>query len=347
MNSTHSNIAPQKKPTALADARAYIRLVGDEGLAYFDASDEESAAQAVLSRRRKPVQEQDFQQLTQRAEECKQALPEQGVRGVRMSHRATVASAILLTASFVVMAAWMVVALFSAADYPILFRESYRMTLTFLEVMFLTPWVMFPFFMLYHLMASWKGRVDGRAALRWAGTEPSTHGFGIPMMAPFNELQGSWGLMRGFCGAALYIAVIPVFFFGMWALSDGNLRSGLGAALLYLLPVIALRLLAGRRAAVYGRRQDLLHHMLYRPPVLHPDHELSPDHVEEVEEDIDMSWLDELAEQDLEWREDWDRDEESVRRDLPPGSPDSDWKTSFSEGAGASDHLVDPDRRER
>lgn len=345
--STDHGVPPHEAPTALADARAYIRLVGDDGIAYFRAANAEQAAQAVLSRRRKPLAEQDFEQLTRRSEECEQSLPQQGVPGVRASTRATEISAILLVTAFVVMAGWVVVALFSSAEYHILFTEPYGMLVTFLEVMFLTPWVMLPFFALFHAMMSWKGRVHGRAALRWAKNEPSTHGLGIPTAPPFSTSHESWDLLRMYMLAALYVSVIPLAFLGMWAFADGDLNAGLGAAIIYVLPVIAVHLLAGRRAAVFDRREKLLQHLLYRSPGLHPDSELSPDHVELVEHDIDMSWSDELADQDGEWREDGDRDEERVRRDLPSDAGDAGWTSGFSAAAPTADHLVDPVRFER
>lgn len=70
-----------------------------------------------------------------------------------------------------------------------------------------------------------------------------------------------------------------------------------------VLPMIAVHLFSIRRARTTRRSTTLLHLLLYRPPQLHPDSELSPDHVEVVEHGIDMSWSDELADQDGEWRE--------------------------------------------
>ncbi|MDN5822056.1 MAG: hypothetical protein L0H39_11265, partial [Brachybacterium sp.] len=106
-------------------------------------------------------------------------------------------------------------------------------------------------------------------------------------------------------------------------------------------------LLAGRRATIFDRRENLLQHLLYRSPGPHPDSELCPDHVELVEHDIDMSWSEKLADRDGEWREAWHRDEERVRRDLPSNAGDAGWTSGFSAGAPTADHLVDPDRHER
>lgn len=331
----HRPDAPRPESrTHVRDALVFARLGGAEAIAYFEASDQQGAAESLLHSYPVPPGEQKSEELRQRGLECTAALPEQGYPGFTSSVRVATWLGYLFLTAVVLAAGWAVVALFGGdpeAD-PVLLPAG-LLFLPVEEILLLAP---FPLIILYipsHLAVLRKERITARAVLRWAAGEESTRKLGIPAKSPFVGIAATWEGLQ-FCAGAVVLmnAFLTVFLFAVRRPEDPYAVFLLPA--LCALPFLVTYLFCGGRAHAAKRRHALVADRLYRVPV-----------DEEVSLPSSIS-LEGLCYPDDAW-EVPAPEAEGDRAPVVAALEETTWTSDFSASAAPSDHLVDPDRRER
>lgn len=334
MTALHSTDPPEKTSTAVArDALAFVRIGGPEAVAFFRAADRAGAAEAVLRFSATPASEQDDADLTRRGRECSTALPDQRIPGYEASVRAARWLLRLFFACVLGAAGWAVIWFFATDPNraPLLLPPD----VVFLpdeEILLLAPIALIAVYVPAHLAVLWRERTTTRAVLRWAAGDPASRQLGIPAKSPFAEIMISWELLK-FCAFSVLMmdGFLTVFLF---AVRRSDEPYGLFLApVICALPILATYLVSSARSRLAQRRHVLVADRLFRVP---SDEEVSMPSsmvVEGLEHPtaVDADFASSSADEDF---------EEFV-------DEDTEWTTSFSAGAPAADHLVDPDRRER
>lgn len=324
---------PTEEPTAHADALTFVRAFRTETRALLGTGSDDGAARALLALRIPPYRPRDAEGNKVRYASYRKVVKDQGVPGLAASFWGslllflTVGAAVLLALLYALAAFGLPV----GQDLALLAPERFEL-LRAIEILLLMPTLLMPLYLVFHASVHWRARTHGRAILRIARNDGSALCKGLPLRSPFHGIWASWGLLSKCLEYWLY-GCLTIAIIGWWRASPSTPNIA-PAVLAYAVPVVAILLVVRWRVTLWKRRKDLLNAQLYRDADDASSQEgLVTEHVRDD---------DRLRGQERPTEEPGGSDEEIVTAEA-----ETIWRSDFSAGPGATDHLVDPERGER